>query len=955
VPQVFADSAPVVELQVTLPPEAKIARDAAEHFLVTLTYGSRPVTFEVLGRQHSISVQFACRGPDVSTLREQLRAHFPDVAITEDPSNLERAWESADRSVTLVVDFGLAHEFMRPFRTVKTLDPDPLIAVAGALGDLGDDEVAALQILFQPCRSPWAAEIVRAVADPEGRSFFADAPEMLSLARTKVGRPLFAVLLRVAARSRSEERAWGIVRGLGGALAQFADPASNELIPLEPDGYESDEHAAAFLSRLTRRSGMLLNSEELVSLVHLPSASVRSEKLRRQVKKTKAAPASVAGHELRLGENVHAGRTTSVTLTPAQRTRHTYVIGASGTGKSTLLLNMIVQDLEAGAGIGVLDPHGDLVDRILGHVPDGRLDDVVLLDPADEAYPIGFNVLSAHSDLERTLIASDLVAVFRRLSTSWGDQMTSVLGNAILAFLESSEGGTLADLRRFLVEPEFRRAFLGTVGDREVVYYWQREFPVLAGKPQAPLLTRLDTFLRPKLIRRMVAQRKSTLDLGAVMNEGKIFLAKLSQGAIGEENAYLFGSLLVSKFQQLAMSRQELGESERRHFYLYIDEFHHFITPSLANILSGARKYRLGLILAHQDLRQLAKEPDVLSAVLTNPCTRIAFRVGDVDAKKLEEGFSAFRADDLQSLGVGEAIGRVERADWDFNLRTVALPEVNQALASSRRERIVAGSRARYGGPPADIERAEQGPRADAALTEVPDTTRKRGRRKPEEPTNVDDEAALTPLPGRGGLQHKYLQSLVKRLAEKRGFEAKIEKTVLGGHGHVDVALERAGRSVACEISVTTRVDHEVRNLSKCLAAGFDYAVLICADDRALAAARELLGEADQERLRFVLPDGLIDLLDELAGSEPAPNQEAQASKSTGGPSPETKKRLMIAKDAAAYIGLAPQTLAKMRVSGDSPPFYKVGRQVLYDRADLDAWLAERRRRSTSDPGQQDH
>jgi len=385
VPQVFADSAPVIELQVTLPPEAKIARDAAEHFLVSLTYGSRPVTFEVVGRQHSITVQFACRGPDVSTLREQLRAHFPDVAVTEDPGSLERAWESADPGVTLVVDFGLAHEFMRPFRTVKTLDPDPLIAVAGALGDLGDDEVAALQILFQPCRSPWAAEIVRAVADPEGRSFFADAPEMLSLARTKVGRPLFAVLLRVAARSRSEERVWGIVRALGGALAQFADPASNELIPLEPDGYESDEHEAAFLSRLTRRSGMLLNSEELVSLVHLPSASVRSEKLRRQVKKTKAAPASVAGHALRLGENVHAGRTTSVTLTPAQRTRHTYTIGASGTGKSTLLLNMIVQDLEAGAGIGVLDPHGDLVDRILGHVPDGRLDDVVLLAPAYEA------------------------------------------------------------------------------------------------------------------------------------------------------------------------------------------------------------------------------------------------------------------------------------------------------------------------------------------------------------------------------------------------------------------------------------------------------------------------------------------------------------------------------------------------------------------------------------------
>src|SRR5262249_6373010 len=213
-----------------------------------------------------------------------------------------------------------------------------------------------------------------------------------------------------------------------------------------------------------------------------------------------------------------------------------------------------------------------------------------------------------HSELERTLLASDLVSVFRRLSTSWGDQMTSVLGNAVLAFLESDRGGTLADLRRFLIEPDFRREFLTTVRDREIVYYWQKEFSFLAGRPQAPLLTRLDTFLRPKTIRYIVAQKDSRLDLRRAMDEGGVVLARLSQGAIGEENAYLLGTLLVSKLQQLAMSRQEQRESERRNFYLYIDEFQNFITPSMASILSGARKYRLGLILAHQDLRQLSSE-----------------------------------------------------------------------------------------------------------------------------------------------------------------------------------------------------------------------------------------------------------------------------------------------------------------------------------------------------------
>ena len=219
----------------------------------------------------------------------------------------------------------------------------------------------------------------------------------------------------------------------------------------------------------------------------------------------------------------------------------------------------------------------------------------MLLDPSDEAYPVGFNILSAHSELERNLLASDLVSVFRRLSTSFGDQMNTVLANAIMAFLESTEGGTLSDLRRFLVEPAFRERVLATVRDPEIVYYWQKEFPLLTGKPQGPILTRLDTFLRPKVIRHMVSQKENRLDFAAIMNGRKILLAKLAQGLIGEENSYLLGTLIVSKLNQMAMSRQNMAAAERKAFYLYIDEFHNFVTPSMAAILAGARKYNLGL------------------------------------------------------------------------------------------------------------------------------------------------------------------------------------------------------------------------------------------------------------------------------------------------------------------------------------------------------------------------
>jgi hypothetical protein len=631
---------------------------------------------------------------------------------------------------------------------------------------------------------------------------------------------------------------------------------------------------------------MLLNADELVSLAHLPSASVRVPQLKREDARTKAAPQLVKGHPFVLGENAHAGKTTSVSLSSEARSQHCYMIGASGTGKSTLLLNLILRDIEHGEGVAVLDPHGDLIDEILGRIPEGRSGDVVLLDPSDEEFPVGFNVLKAHSEVEKNLLGSDLVAVFRRLSTSWGDQMTSVLGNAVLAFLESAEGGSLVELRRFLVDAGFRAKYLKTVRDPEIVYYWEKTFPMLVGKPQGPILTRLDTFLRPKLIRYMVAQKENRFDLGAIMNEGKIFLGKLSQGAIGEENAFLLGTLLVSKFQQLAMSRQQTAAALRRNFYLYIDEFHNFVTPSMAAILSGARKYRLGLVLAHQELQQLAsRDPDVASAVIANPYTRICFRLGDFDAKKLADGFSHFEAKDLQNLQVGEAICRVERAEFDFNLKTLPLPPLDRATAEQRRERIIALSRERYA-TPREVVEAALAPVEGPAPVVVPSVSVSRPRglvaepastatpRTPEEkrvPTPPAPRTKLPPAPqseGRGGAQHKYLQELVRRWAQSKGYKTTIEKPILDGMGSVDVALEKEGHSIACEITVTTTIDHEVGNIQKCLAAGFGHVALISSDRKAITRAKEAvnaaLGVEELKKVRVLTPEDFFAFVETL-------------------------------------------------------------------------------------------
>lgn len=916
--EAWSDEDRIVEIHVALPPKITVSKDTAEQFLLSLSYCAKPVSFEVVGTSESIIVQLACFEQDKFQVWQQLQAHFPDSVLTEETGFLETAWNQDDtaQQETLVVDLGLSNEFMLPLRTVKGFEVDPLIGIVGALSNLKPGEIGALQVLFQAARFPWADSVVRAVNNYDGSSFFADFPDLQTLSRHKLAKPLFACVVRIAAQSASLERCWQIIRAFGGALAQFDNPASNELIALSNEEYTDIDHEIDVLARSTHRSGMILNAEELVSLVHLPSNSVRSEKLKRQAKKTKAAPGIANGQSLFLGENRHGGITRPVGLSLEQRTRHLYTIGASGTGKSTLLLNLIRQDIEQGQGIAVLDPHGDLIDTILGLVPEERFEDVILFDPSDDEYPIGFNILSAHSELEKTLLESDLVGVFRRLSTSWGDQMNSVLSNAILAFLESERGGTLSELRRFLVEPDFRRQFLESVTDPDVVYYWQREFPLLTGRPQAPLLTRLDTFLRPKPIRYMVAQKENKIDFGKVMNEGKIFLAKLSQGAIGEENSYLLGSLLVSKFHQMALSRQEMAQAARKHFWLYIDEFQNFVTPSMASILSGARKYRLGLILAHQELRQLlSKDTEVASAVLTNPGTRICFRVGDDDARKLSDGFAAFDASDLQNLSVGEAICRIERAEYDFNLHTLPLPEMDEEVAEEQRTEIQARSRQKYARPRADVETelAKQHPRVSVpppkAIEPKPAARRERTEKQaeaeevsfspapivesplPVEPPPktelVETAAESSPTqeikrvgraktgtaiqeataPGKGGQQHKYLQQLIKRWGEERGYKSTIEKQVSGGS--VDVALEKGGQAIACEISVTTAVEHEVGNIRKCLDAGFAQVVVVTSDKRVLDKLKmAAVAALDEERLaivQFFLPEELFLYLDQLA------------------------------------------------------------------------------------------
>ena len=726
------------EFLIALPSGTKVARGPILGFLRSLATARERIAFEILGAERRVEIRLAMGASDAQNVLAQLKAAVPGAIILSARETLTERWDQVSGGSSAALECGLASEFMVPL--AYRASDEPLLPVIAALSEIGESDLGLVQVLFEPARNPWAASILRAVVTDRGEPFFADAPEVTSLAKEKVSSPLFAVLLRVAGRAAHSSGAWEVVRRVCGALANFGSPLSNEFMPLPLE--DSELLLRDILLRSTHRSGMLLSAEELASLIQLPGAAVAIPELWRGGERSKQAPAEVGGTGTLLGRNVHGGEEAEVRLPVEAKTKHVHVVGGSGTGKSTLLARMILADIEAGHGVGVLDPHGDLVDEVAARVPLNRQDEVIFFDPADERAAVGWNILRAHSTAEREMLSSDLVAVFRRLSTSWGDQMTAVLGNAILVFLERESGGTLLDLRRFLIEEPFRQQMLAGVEDPYLRSFWQVEFPLLVGRrPQAPILTRLDMFLRSKLVRRVVTAGDEGLDFREVTDRGLIFLGKLSAGAIGEENAALLGSLVVSKFHQVTLAREAQAASARRPFFLYIDEFHEVATPSMASLFSGARKYGLGLTVAHQDLYQLHRTiPEVERSLLGNAYTRICFRVGEEDARSLERGMSFFTAEDLLRLRVGEAICRVGGREGDFNLSVERLPAINPAEARERREALREQSARRFA-----RQTAETGPTTKEATEPLEGVPAPTGPAPHTRPLTPQEEPAKTP------------------------------------------------------------------------------------------------------------------------------------------------------------------------------------------------------------------
>lgn len=577
-----------------------------------------------------------------------------------------------------------------PIRTYQEFDADPFLSILGGFARINEvGEGCAIQIAVQPS-SGYDKKLARNAIGGlkkgqklkdvlKGHSFsFSDIvsavnPEKddekykekvidegaIKALEMKIGKPLFRVNVRVIASAPSQYQADAIADGITAGFSQFASPERNEFKILKP------KHFQDFIQEFTFRAfedkeTMILNTEELASIFHFPTAFTEMPRLRYLKSREAPPPPQLSREGIILGESRYRSGHVEIRLAKEDRRRHLYIVGQTGTGKSVFINNCVKQDMENGEGVCVIDPNGDLFEDILRQVPQGRIKDVIAFDPGDLSYPLGVNMLEydMHFPEQKTFIINELMTIFDTLydlKATGGPLFEQYARNALLLLMDDpTDGYTILEIPRVLSDTEFRKKLLLKCKNILTKDFWEKEAEKAGGEASlvnmVPYISsKFNTFIANDFVRPIIAQSKSSLDFRKVMDERKILVVNLSKGRIGELNASLLGMILVGKLTIAAFSRADIPMEKRKDFYLYIDEFQNFTTPSISTILSEARKYRLCLTVAHQFISQL-KEP-IRDAVFGNVGSMVAFRVGSDDAEFLAKQFTpVFNENDIMNI-----------------------------------------------------------------------------------------------------------------------------------------------------------------------------------------------------------------------------------------------------------------------------------------------------------------
>ena len=630
-----------------------------------------------------------------------------------------------------------------PFRTFQDLEVDPLGRISAALSKLQHKgEGAAIQILARPASGKWKNAGQSAISQiqktgklenviPENKNLVLDflgslfslgkkeeekkelvqltplAEEAIKTIENKINKTVFLVNVRLAASAQSQERAEQILQHLTEAFTQFDSPNFNKLKPKMVKANKARKMIFDFCFRQFNESrAMVLSTEELTSLYHFPINTAISPDLKRAKALSAPVPANLPQEGIIVGKNIFRGEESIVRVAPEDRRRHLYIVGQTGTGKSGLQHELIRQDVQEGRGVGVIDPHGDLVEEILGLVPKERAEDVILINPGDLERPIGLNMLEYNPAYpeQKTFIINELINIFDKLydlKTTGGPMFEQYTRNALLLLMDDpTEPVTFMEVPRVLADDAYRKRLLAKCKNLVAKNFWEKEAEKAGGEAalvnMVPYITsKFNVFIANDYMRPIIGQVKSSLNFREIIDQKKILLVNLTKGKVGDINSSLLGLIIVGKLLIAAFSRVDLPQDQRQDFYLYIDEFQNFTTPSIATILSEARKYRLCLTIAHQFIGQLPE--NIRDAVFGNVGNLACFRVGADDAEFLVKQFApVFSESDLINIDNFNAYAKIMingKTSKGFNIAT--FPPQNSNLETAQIVKEI--SRLKYG------------------------------------------------------------------------------------------------------------------------------------------------------------------------------------------------------------------------------------------------------------------
>jgi hypothetical protein len=683
----------------------------------------------------------------------QLYAQYPDLDIKQVSDYTKET--NLDGMHVAVTRMQLTKEDVYPIKTYVGQDVDTLSGITAVLSGLDAREHVWFQMISRPVGDKWqdkgvsyvqsvrktggapsanqglpakafrlGMRVLQEAISPgsgltDSKSASAEPPKLsapqeaaLKGVESKITKLGFEVIFRLVVVAPDELAAKARTQATLAAFKQFNTTNLNGFMggEIHLDNYGLWQQ---FITREFEEKGNILNIEELASVYHFPSNTVETSAISWSGSKKGEAPFNLPLKDVIdpknltiLGATNFRNSSQEFGIKSDDRMRHIYVIGKSGTGKSTLLENMIIDDVNAGRGVVVVDPHGELADKVIDAVPESRIKDVVVFDPSDREFPIAFNILDVIHEDQKGNVASGFVGALKKIfGNSWGPRLEYILRNATLAILDT-EHPTMLGIPQMLTDASFRNRVIPMIKDPVVLDFWKNEWAAKDQKQQVEemgsILNKVGQFLSTSLIRNIVGQPKSGFDMRQIMDDKKILIVNLSKGKIGEDNSALLGTMMITKVQLAAMSRADVAPSERPECFLYVDEFQNFATESFATILSEARKYNLGLTIAHQYIAQMT--PEVKDAVFGNVGSMISFRVGSEDATALKPEFTpVFDENDLVNLQRGNIYIKLlidGLAMPAFSAQTMP----PRPLIETHRSEVINYSRLKYAIPRAEAE-----------------------------------------------------------------------------------------------------------------------------------------------------------------------------------------------------------------------------------------------------------